>query len=196
MKPLSILLLALAIAAGIALWLQRQAAADLRDDLALLQSDRRELARLREENGRLAAALPTAETIAALRADRAAVGRLRREIETTRDNVLARERALAASSAAATAAPTLLALKLAVGVSLDGQLMSNGQSLDPAALRQQLATLPRGSAFEIRVQMPKEEEGVSFGKAMQGVHALKEHAKQAAQELGLKMSLRTEPAQP
>jgi hypothetical protein len=197
MKPLPILLLTLAMAAGLALWLQRQAAADLREDLALLQGDRRELTRLREENGRLAAALPPAEKIEVLRADRAAVGRLRGEIEKTRDNVQARERALAAPPAvAATAAPTPPALTLAVGVNLDGQLTNNGQPFDPAGLRQQLAALPRGSAFEIRVQLPKAAAGAFSDKVKQGVDAIAEHTKQAANDFGLKMSLRMEPAQP
>ncbi|MBL9199099.1 MAG: hypothetical protein JNL39_01280 [Opitutaceae bacterium] len=193
MRWLSILFLIVALGSGAALWLQREAAAGLRDDLALLHGDRREIARLREENARLAAALPPAGTLEALRADRAAVARLRREIETTREKLETRERALAAPPAAAAPAP---ALKLAVGVDLAGQLSSNGLQFDPAAWRQQLAALPRGSAFEIRVQLPKAEAGASYDKVKQGVDAIAEHARQAAKDFGLKMSLRTERAQP
>jgi hypothetical protein len=94
LRWLSALLLALALAAGAALWLQRQAAAQLRDEIALLREQNRELARLRAENRRLAAALPPAAELERLRADHAAVFRLRGEIEKTKDNVQAREQAL------------------------------------------------------------------------------------------------------
>jgi hypothetical protein len=184
-------LLAMAAVAGAALWLQRQAAADLRDEIALLRGDQREIARLRTENQRLAEALPPEEKMQELRADRAAVVRLRGEIERTRGNLEARERALETPPVAAPAAPTL---KLAVGVSLAGQLTSSGQPFDPAALRQQLAALPRGSTFEIVVQLPKAENGVPFDEVGKGVEAVARRAKEIAQELGLKLSLRMEPA--
>ncbi len=91
----SVGLLGIAAVAGAALWLQRQAAADLRDEIALLRDDRRELARLRDENQRLAAALPPAVKLEELRADRAAVLRMRSEIERARRGLEAREQALA-----------------------------------------------------------------------------------------------------
>ena len=94
LRWLSALLLALALAAGAAIWLQRQAAAQLRDEIVFLREQNRELARLRAENQRLAAALPPAAELEALRADHAAVVRLRGEIEKTKVNVQARERAL------------------------------------------------------------------------------------------------------
>jgi hypothetical protein len=67
---LSVLLLALAVAAGVAWWLRQQAAEDLRSEIAQLE---------------------------AMRADPAAVVRLRGEIERTKDKLDARERALATS---------------------------------------------------------------------------------------------------
>ena len=78
---LSFGLLALAVVAGAEWWLQRQAAAQLRGEIALLRDEGRELARLRKENQRLAAALPTTAELARLRADHAAVVQLRTEIE-------------------------------------------------------------------------------------------------------------------
>ncbi|MDP3071542.1 MAG: hypothetical protein Q8N18_14730 [Opitutaceae bacterium] len=181
-------LLALAMVAGAALWVQRQVATDLRDELALLRDDSRELARLRAENQRLAAALPPSTKLEELRADRAAVVRLRGEIEKSRDNLEKREQALAATAAAPPAPPALVA---AIGISIDGNLARDGQRFEPAALRQQLSALPRGSAFEIRLQLPKTEEGVPFDKVKQSVDVIAEHAKQAAQDFGLKLSLRT-----
>ncbi len=78
---LSALFLALALAAGGGLWLQRQSAAELRGEIALLRDDQRELARLRAENQRLVAAQVPDEELARLRADRAAIQQLRGEIE-------------------------------------------------------------------------------------------------------------------
>jgi hypothetical protein len=190
---LSVLLLTLAAVAGAALWLQRQAAADLRDELALLRGDQREVARLRAENQRLTAGLPPAEKMQELRADRAAVVRLRSEIEKTRDNLTTRERALAAPASAESSPPALIAT---IGLSADGSLTRDGQTFEVSALRQQLSALPRGSMFEVRVRMPKTEPNVSFDKVKQGVDAITEHAKQAAKDFGLKMSLRKEPPQP
>ncbi len=81
LRWLSVGLLALALMAGMSLWLQRQAAAQLRDEIAQLREDNRELAKLRAENQRLAAAQVPAAELARLRADRAAVLRLRAELE-------------------------------------------------------------------------------------------------------------------
>ena len=81
LRWLSALLLALAVVAGGALWLQRQSGAQLRGEIALLRDEQRDLTRLRKENQRLAAALPTTAELARLRADHAAVVQLRTEIE-------------------------------------------------------------------------------------------------------------------
>ena len=198
LRWLSALLLALAVVAGAALWLQRQEAADLRDELARLHEESRELARLRGENQRLAAALPPAVKLEDLRADRAAVVRLRGEIEKTKDNLQARERALANVAPAVSAVPTMSvaqvppALVVNMGMSADGSLTSNGQTFEPTALRQQLSTLPRGSTFEIRLQQPKPDANVPFDKMKQSLGAIAEQAGQIAKDLGLKMSLKIE----
>ena len=81
LRWLSALLLALALAAGTSLWLQRQAATQLRAEIAQLREDSRDLAKLRAENQRLVAAqVPEAE-LARLRSDHAAVLRMRAELE-------------------------------------------------------------------------------------------------------------------
>lgn len=89
-----ILFAATAVMAG-AWRLQRDAAAALRLEADGLREENRELATLRAENQRLTAGLPPAADIARLRADRAAVERLRNEIEKLKDDVQRRERALA-----------------------------------------------------------------------------------------------------
>ena len=81
LRFLSVVLLALAFVAGAALWLQRQSATQLRGEIALLRDEHRKLAELRAENARLIAAQPSAAQLEAMRADHAAVLRLRGEIE-------------------------------------------------------------------------------------------------------------------
>lgn len=87
-------MLALALAAGAALMLQRQSAKQLCDEIALLRDENRELARLRTDNARLVAAQPSAAELEQLRADRAAVVQLRAEMETLSARLQARERAV------------------------------------------------------------------------------------------------------
>jgi len=89
------LLLALAVVAGAALWLQRQAAAGLRAEITLLRAEDRDLARLRGENARLAAGQISADKLEQLRADHAAVQRMRHELEALKTDLEKRERALA-----------------------------------------------------------------------------------------------------
>ena len=74
-------MLALALVAGAALLLQRQAAVQLREEIALLRDEQRELAQLRAEHQRLVAAQVSEAELARLRADRTAVVQLRGEIE-------------------------------------------------------------------------------------------------------------------
>jgi len=81
---LSVLLLALALAAGAAQLLQRQATAQLRGEIALLREEQRELARLRAEHARLMAMQPAPAELEQLRGDRAALERLRGELDQLR----------------------------------------------------------------------------------------------------------------
>jgi hypothetical protein len=93
-RVVSIGMLLLAVALGGAWWLQWQAAAELRAELALLRNENNELARLRAENRRLRAAQVSEAELSALRSDHAAVARLRAEIEKLRDDVDRRARAV------------------------------------------------------------------------------------------------------
>ncbi len=97
-----------ALVAGTTFLFQRQAAAALREEVALLRADRDEVARLTTANRQLAAALPPAEELARLRADHVALARLQGEIQKLRDDLDARRRALAraeATSSPSTPAP-------------------------------------------------------------------------------------------
>jgi hypothetical protein len=104
LRWLSVLLLALALVAGTSLWLQRQAATQLRAEIAQLREDGRDLAKLRAENQRLAAAQPSEAELARMRSDHAAVLRMRAELEKTKGNLQVSERALAAPASNAGAA--------------------------------------------------------------------------------------------
>ena len=95
------MLLVLAIAAGAALLLQRQAAAQLRSEVALLREDNAQLARLRMDHAKLVAAQPPAADLERLRADRDAVVRLRAEIGKLKAGVEQRENALKLAPVAA-----------------------------------------------------------------------------------------------
>ncbi len=77
-------MLALAAVAGVSFALQRQSAAALQQEIALLRDNERKLALLRAENERLRAAQTPAAELERLRADRAALLRLRTEIEAMR----------------------------------------------------------------------------------------------------------------
>jgi Tfp pilus assembly protein PilN len=81
----------LAVGIGAGLALQRQANGELRDEIGLLREQNREVGRLQAEKARLTAARVSGEELENLRADHAAVLRLRAEIESLRADVKARE---------------------------------------------------------------------------------------------------------
>ena len=78
---MSFALLALAAAAALGFALQRTESAALQREIHLLREDSRALVRLKAENERLKAAQTPLTEIERLRADHAAVQRLRDEIE-------------------------------------------------------------------------------------------------------------------
>lgn len=84
-------LLALAVVAGGGYALQWQETSALQREIAWLQEESRERAKLRMENERLKAAQTPAAEIARLRADRAAIVRLRGEIEAMKRRTEGRE---------------------------------------------------------------------------------------------------------
>ncbi len=77
----SIALVAIAGAMGIGYWLQREESRGLQSELELLRHGQRALAELRTEHARLLARQASPEEVARLKADRAALIRLRGEID-------------------------------------------------------------------------------------------------------------------
>src|SRR5690242_13436495 len=89
----TVVLLLLAVVGGFALLLQRQRASVLREQIALLRADQRELIALRAENAKLQAGLPSDSELARLRADHAAAIRLQAELNALRRQISAAEAA-------------------------------------------------------------------------------------------------------
>jgi hypothetical protein len=92
---LSVVMLVLALVSGAAWLLQREATAQLGDEIGLLRDENQKLAVVRAENVRIIAALPASAALEAMRADHAAVSRLRAEIEKLKVETEAQASALA-----------------------------------------------------------------------------------------------------
>lgn len=90
MKPgrmLSGLLMVLALVAGAMWWLRREEASALHSEMALLRDEQREFEKLQSENRNLRASQIAPADLERLRADRAAIDRLRAELEKLRASV-------------------------------------------------------------------------------------------------------------
>ena len=185
-------LLALAVAAGAAWWLQGQTTEALRLELGLLHEEQGELKRLQAEKQRLVAAQVPAEELARLRNDHAAVARMRGEIDKLRTEMQAREVALARAPAARQAAAEALAaqsapaLSFRLGLGADGALSADGGAVDLAWLRQRLGGLTPGSSVQIRLQLPKTDRGVI---PADGLKRRAEEITVVGRELKLKVSV-------
>ncbi len=155
------LVVGLAVAATASLWLQRETRAVLQAELAQLREENAELGRVREERIRLVAQRTAPEEVSRLRADHAAVVRLRGEIEALRESVERREAAVAAAGAKAKERPWPEPARASSAISLradpDGRLLLDGHPLDLAAFRQQLAQVPKEQEIEIRIKPPTGE---------------------------------------
>jgi hypothetical protein len=94
-RVLIILLIAIGLGLAAANSVRWNEAAGLRQEIAVLQLSVEGLQQITSENSRLMGSLPDADTLSALRADRAAISRLAAEIEELKAGVRAREAALA-----------------------------------------------------------------------------------------------------
>ena len=190
----SALLLALAVVAGAAWWLQRESAAQLRGEVELLRDESRRFAALRAENAKLRAAQPADAELARLRSDRAAVVQLRAEINALNDSLQKRESALTAvpklidrSNPEATS-PLPPALTLTFDVSRDGRLSSEGKSVNVEALKQRLNQMARGERVSFKIRQPKIEAGQS-DTMMREAEGVFDMLKETVKARGLKMTM-------
>jgi len=81
LRWLSLAFFAAALVAGASLWIQHQATLAFRSEVDLLRDESRRLAQVRAEHQRLLSAQPPAAELDRLRADHAALVRLRTEID-------------------------------------------------------------------------------------------------------------------
>jgi hypothetical protein len=188
-------LLAIAAGTGAAWWWQAQRAAVWRVELAQLQEERAEARQLQQQHARLAAAQVSEADRANLDTDRAAVVRLRAEIDELKRNLEARERALAEESARRLVPPPPVrapdvVLRFSAGA--NGGLALEGNPIDVEGLRTRLAALPAGVLFEIRVRQPKGASKEETEVFRQSTEALSTLARDIAKERGLKMSFAIE----
>ena len=166
----------------------------MRSEIALLRDESRELAQLRKENQRLAAALPPAAELESLRADRAAIGRLRGEIDALNDSLQKREHALNAApklidpTNPEAASSPLPALTMIFGVDRDGRLSFEGKPPNLEALKQRLGQMARGERVSFKIQQPKTEAGQSDAM-MLDAEVVFDLLKETTRMRGLKMTM-------
>ena len=179
---LSLAVLALAIALIARYLLARQESAALRAEITLLRHENRQIADLRKEHERLLSAGVSYAELERLRGDRAALARLRAEINKLEE--VAERKARAVREPAVEQLPALV---LNVGLAIDGGLLLDGTPADQAALRQLLTTFARRSErVDIRVRVGADEIRMNLVKEMmEGIARL-------GKELGLRMTLRFE----
>lgn len=163
----------LAVAIIVVLVSQRLEHTALQAELAQANEARRERDRLRDENHRLVAAQPADEELARLRADHAAIERLRQEIERVDADAARKLGELAASPVPASQS---VAARFQLSVGETGELAVRGRPVSLAELRAQLSPYAvRGERVEIRMQRPaalSEPALAGLKKAVEGVAAL------------------------
>jgi hypothetical protein len=178
---LSLGVLAIAIVMGARYFLQRQERAALRAEISALQQENSQLGELRAENSRLLAQKISDTELERLRSDRAALTRLRAEIDKLEETADRKARAMQQRDRAEGGT----VLKVALGS--NGALLLNGAAADQAALRQVLTGFAaRSEPVDIRVQIVAGDTPLSVVKeTMEGIAKV-------AKEVGLRMSLKFE----
>ena len=185
LRWISFALLALAVAAFARYLLDRQESAALRAEIALLQQDNQQVARLRAEHERLQAEKVSEAELQRLRNDRAALTRLRGEI-----NALGENAARMAKAAQDPAAEKPAALFLNLHLKSDGSLLLEGEPANQDVLRRHLAPFA-GSSERVEIRLgflPGETSLDMFKATAERISAL-------GKELGVKFSLRLEKAE-
>jgi len=179
---LSLGILTVAIVIGARYLLQRQEAAALRAEISALEQENGQLGELRAENSRLLAKKISDTELERLRNDRAALTRLRAEIEKLERTADRKAKAMQQPTERASAG-TLLKVALAS----NGTLLLNGAAADQAALREVLTGFAaRSESVDIRVQIVAGDTPLSVVKeTVEGIAKV-------AREVGLRMSLKFE----
>jgi hypothetical protein len=186
MRPLRWLTLAMlivAVAAFARYLLARQESAGFRSEIALLAQENKRVGRLRAERARLEKEkVPDAE-VERLRTDRAALARLRNEINTLEENA---DRIARTAGEAGANEP---ALRLDLRLGNDGTLLLEGSPIDLNLLRQRLAAFSRSSErVEIRLGV------LNADTPTEVIKGTAERISKMGRELGVRLMLRMERA--
>jgi small-conductance mechanosensitive channel len=184
---ISFAIMVVAVAAFARYLLARQESAALRAEIALLQQENDQVARLRAEHERLRAAKISDAELERLRSDRAALARLRAEI-----NALEESAERKASRAQGETAPKALPpLVLNLAMAGDGGWLIDGSPADQNALRQLLTDFARRSEqVVVRLHLDANEKRTELIKqTVEGIVQL-------GKEVGVKFTLRIETGQP
>jgi small-conductance mechanosensitive channel len=180
-------IMVVAVAAFARYLLARQESAALRAEIALLQQENDQVARLRAEHERLRAAKISDAELERLRSDRAALARLRAEINALEES--AERKASRAQGETASKALPPLVLNLAMAG--DGGWLIDGSPADQNALRQLLTDFARRSEqVVVRLHLDANEKRTELIKqTVEGIVQL-------GKEVGVKFTLRIETGQP
>jgi hypothetical protein len=175
-------LLVVAVVAFVRFLIERQESAVLHTEVAVLRQDEQRVAQLRGEHERLIAGKVSDAELQRLRADRAALVRLRNEINQLEGNA---DRMGKGMQETASGKPAAQLVKLSLAN--DGGLSLDGAPIDQTALRQHLAKYAGGTEpVEISLHIVSTTTSTDILKAtVEGIVKL-------SKELGLKFSMRFE----
>jgi hypothetical protein len=187
-----VLLVLLGIVAMAGVFLQREKTEVLRTEFALAREESRDLAALRAEHERLKSAQVSPVELERLRADRAAILRLRAELESLRART--EQKARLASGAKGSGATELAreSVELVLEPGVDGGFAVDGVALDLATLRARLTPL---AGTGQTVQFAIVSRGVPNPARAEELNTLLRNVSALAKELGLRLKFRLVDAQ-
>ena len=180
LRWISVGLVVVGVVAFVRYLIERQESAALRSEIAILQQEQDRVARLRAENERLIAGKVSDAELQRLRGDRAALNRLRNEINVLETNAEQRAKAIQEPAGAKAAAQRLI-----LSVASDGALVLNDAPVDQNSLRPHLAKLI-GKTEWVEVWLRVAASNTSRDVIKSTMDAISDLGK----ELGVKVSFR------
>jgi biopolymer transport protein ExbD len=179
LRWISVGLVVVGVVALVRYLIERQESAALRSEIALLQQEQHRVTRLRAENERLVAGKVSDAELQRLRNDRAALNRLRNEINVLETNAEQRAKAIQEPPAGKAAQ------RLILSVGSDGALVLNDAPVDQNSLRPHLAKLI-GKTEWVEVWLRVAASNTSRDVIKSTMEAISDLGK----ELGVKVSFR------
>lgn len=180
LRWISVGLVVVGVVAFVRYLIERQESAALRLEIAILQTEQEHAVRLRAEHKRLVAGKLSDAELQRLRNDRAALNRLRNEINALETNAEQRAKAIQEPARAKTATQRLI-----LSVANDGALVLNDTPVDQNSLRPHLAKLV-GKTEWVEVWLRVSGTNTSRDVIKSTMDAISDLGK----ELGIKVSFR------